>query len=131
MRRWKTYSSRSPGGSCVSRSRPLWQLVLMRWRVFSREPASVFWAYGFPLVLALVLGMAFRNRKPEPIDAAVQAGRAAEKMAEALRARGVNAFVASDAQAFEALRVGRVAIVVVPSEPRVYRFDETRPESRL
>ena len=40
---------------------PLWQLTLMRWRIFSREPAAIFWTYGFPLLLALALGIAFRN----------------------------------------------------------------------
>jgi ABC-type multidrug transport system permease subunit len=115
----------------VSRQHPLWQLILMRWRVFSREPASVFWAYGFPLVLALVLGMAFRNKKPEPVWAAVQAGPAAEQTAAALESHGVHAFVADDRAAFEALRVGRVSLVVIPGATRVYKFDETRPESRL
>ena len=102
-----------------SRQHPLWQLILMRWRVFSREPASVFWAYGFPLVLALVLGMAFRNRKPEPIDAVVQEGPAAVETAAALNARGVRASVASEKESFEWLRVGRVSIVVIPGATRV------------
>ena len=28
----------------------------MRWRIFAREPSALFWTYGFPVVLALVLG---------------------------------------------------------------------------
>src|SRR5258705_5086686 len=52
---------------------PLWQLTLMRWRIFVREPSAVFWTYGFPVVLALALGVAFRNRPPEPVEVAVYA----------------------------------------------------------
>ena len=37
----------------------------MRWRIFAREPAAIFWTYAFPLLLALALGIAFRNRPPE------------------------------------------------------------------
>ena len=52
---------------------PLWQLTLMRWRIFVREPSALFWTYGFPVVLALFLGVAFRNRPPEPVEVAVEA----------------------------------------------------------
>ena len=41
------------------RQHPLWQLTLMRWRIFVREPAAVFWTYGFPVVLALALVLTF------------------------------------------------------------------------
>jgi len=33
---------------------PLWQLTLARFREFYREPAALFWVYGFPLILAFV-----------------------------------------------------------------------------
>lgn len=46
---------------------PIWQLTLARLREFYREPAAVFWVYGFPLVLALALGIAFREKKVERI----------------------------------------------------------------
>ena len=35
------------------------------------------------------------------------------------------------ARARPQLRAGKVALVVVPGEPRTYRYDETRPEARL
>ena len=35
------------------------QLVLTRFREFFREPEVVFWVYGFPLILAVGLGLAF------------------------------------------------------------------------
>jgi ABC-2 type transport system permease protein len=46
---------------------PLWQLTLARLREFFREPAAVFWVYGFPLLLTVALGMAFNERPVEKI----------------------------------------------------------------
>src|SRR5690606_30454160 len=44
---------------------PLVELVLARLREFYREPAIVFWVFGFPLLMALGLGAAFRSKPPE------------------------------------------------------------------
>ncbi len=40
---------------------PLLELVLVRIRVFIRKPQAVFWTYGFPLLMLLALGFAFRE----------------------------------------------------------------------
>ena len=42
-------------------------LALARLREFFREPWAIFWVYGFPLLMALALGTAFRNRPVEEI----------------------------------------------------------------
>jgi len=111
---------------------PLWQLTLARWRSFYREPSTIFWAFVFPIVLAMALGIAFRNKPPEPVWAAVQQGDGAHEVFHALQASPDVKVELLDAQAaHEALRTGRVSIVVVPGTPRTYQFDPTRPESRL
>ncbi len=114
---------------------PLWQLTLARWRSFYREPSTIFWAFVFPIVLALALGIAFRNRPPEPVWAAVEAGEGAQALYDALARSGeVKAELLDAHAAHEALRTGKVALVVVPAgagRARTYRFDPTRPESRL
>jgi hypothetical protein len=46
---------------------PLWQLTISRMRIFYREPAAVFWVYGFPLMMAMSLGIAFRDNPREEI----------------------------------------------------------------
>src|SRR5262245_33550809 len=51
----------------ASRYWPLWELTISRMRIFYREPAAVFWVYGFPLVMALSLGTAFRENPKEDI----------------------------------------------------------------
>src|SRR5262245_19770171 len=108
----------------TQRQHPLGQLTLMRWRMFMREPSAVFWTYGFPLVLALVLGIAFRNRPPEPVEVAVEASPGAEAWRDALaknpsvRVQWLNA-----QEAREALRAGKVSLVVDSGRPRTYQFD--------
>jgi ABC-type multidrug transport system permease subunit len=110
----------------------LWQLTLARLRGFFREPSTVFWSFGFPVLLTVALGIAFRSRPPEPVRAAVQAGPGAEALRDVLAAgKDVDARVLDAPEAGAALRAGRVAIVIVPGDPPVFRFDPTRPESRL
>ena len=46
---------------------PLFQLTLARLREFYREPAAVFWVYGFPLIIVVALGIAFREQPVEEI----------------------------------------------------------------
>ena len=55
------------------------ELTLARFRLFFREPSALFWTFGFPVILAVALGIAFRNRPPEPVHVAVQAGPGAEE----------------------------------------------------
>jgi len=118
-------------GSALDRS-PVWQLTLARLRDFFREPSTVFWSFGFPVLLAVALGIAFRSRPPDPVHVGVEAGPRAEAAREVLAAgKDVKVRVLAPADAAIALRTGRVAIVVVPGDPPVYRLDPTRPESRL
>jgi ABC-2 type transport system permease protein len=109
---------------------PLGQLTLMRWRIFSREPAAIFWTYGFPLLLALALGIAFRNRPPDAVEVAVQAAPGAAAWRDALAKNpAVHVHWLDTMEAREALRAGKVCVVVVAGPARTYEFDPTRPES--
>ena len=45
----------------MSHYHPLRGLYLARLREFYRQPARLFWVYGFPTVLALGLGLAFQS----------------------------------------------------------------------
>lgn len=119
------------GPSRLDRS-ALFQLTLARIRGFFREPSAVFWTFAFPVLLTIALGVAFRARPPEPVRTAVEAGPGAGPLRAALAAgRDVTAEVMAPDAARAALRTGRVSLVVVPGDPPTYRFDPTRPESRL
>jgi ABC-2 type transport system permease protein len=116
----------------VRRNRSLAQLTLAWLRGFYREPEAVFWVFGFPIVLAFALGIAFKNRGPGELRVGVAQGPGDSTTAAALAARpGLVAAVLDSAAARTGLRTGRVALVVMPGDPVVYRYDSTRTESRL
>ncbi|HEX4574026.1 MAG TPA: ABC transporter permease [Gemmatimonadales bacterium] len=114
------------------RDSPLVQLTLARMREFYREPEAIFWVFGFPIVLAFALGIAFRNRGPGELRIAVVQGPGDSALAAALRREaGLAPAVLDSGAARLALRTGRVALAVTPGDPIVYRYDSTRTESRL
>jgi ABC-2 type transport system permease protein len=104
-------------------------LTLVRFREFMREPEALFWVFGFPILLAAGLGIAFRNRPPEVLQMAA----VTPQLAAALRAEkllDVRELAAPDAET--ALRNGKVVLVAEPGANGavVYRFDDTNPEGR-
>ncbi|MGZ6144034.1 MAG: ABC transporter permease, partial [Myxococcales bacterium] len=110
------------------RPNPLVQLTLARLRLFFREPGAVFWTFGFPLALSIALGIAFRNRPPEPVAIAAESAELAKVLGGD---PGVRAQLLDDAAARRALKTAKVDLVVLPGPPIAYLFDPTRAESRL
>jgi len=109
---------------------PLWQLTLTRLRLFFREPSAVFWTFGFPLALSLALGIAFRNRPPEPVRIGLVSSGASSRGLDAADGLRVSHFPDEPA-ARNALRTGAVDAAVLAREPVEILHDPTRPESRL
>ena len=115
-------------------ARSLPQLTLVRFREFVREPEAVFWTFFFPVVLAIGLGIAFRNKPADAVTVGVVRGTpAADSLAAQLgRASGLRVRVIGDSGAARALRTGEVALVATSSATGAveYAFDDTRPEGR-
>ena len=110
----------------------MFQLALARMREFYREPEAVFWVFGFPIVLAFALGLAFRNTGPGALQIGVAAGPGDSTLAATLDSSPrLVAAVLDSATARTRLRTGRIALLVIPGEPIVYRYDSTRTESGL
>ncbi|MGA7104103.1 MAG: ABC transporter permease [Candidatus Deferrimicrobiaceae bacterium] len=111
---------------------PLVQLVLARFRESIRHPETIFWTFVFPILLAFALGIAFRGERPAPAAVAVVDLPGAAEIARTLRADGdVRVDVLPREAADRLLRTGGVAALVIPGDPLVYRYDPTRPDSRL
>ncbi|MCA9649033.1 MAG: ABC transporter permease [Myxococcales bacterium] len=114
---------------------PLWELTMARVREVIREPGIVFWIFGFPVLMAIGLGIAFRERPPEPPTVAVVEG--SPWLAEALdEPERLQVQVLDRATARERLRTGRVDLVIEARGPEPeagvgYRYDEMRDEGRL
>jgi ABC transporter DrrB family efflux protein len=114
---------------------PLFQLFLARLREFYREPVALFWVYGFPLILAIGLGIAFWSREPAPPVVDVQRtpdSRAAADLAERLRAENMDVELHDEADCRARLRTGKTALFVVPTpDGYTYVYDKAREESVL
>src|ERR1035438_9104939 len=113
----------------MNSNHPLFQLTLVRFREFMREPEALFWVFIFPILLAAGLGIAFRNRPAEVLQiAAVTPQLAAPLRAEKL----LDVQQLSPPDAAAALRNGKVALEADPGPNGavVYRFDDTNPEGR-
>ncbi|MFN2571424.1 MAG: ABC transporter permease [Gemmatimonadales bacterium] len=110
----------------------MFQLALSRMREFYREPEAVFWVFGFPIVLAFALGLAFRNTGPGELQVGVAPGVGDRALAATLDASPhLIATVLDTATARARLRGGRIALYVVPGDSLTYRYDSTRSDSRL
>jgi ABC-type multidrug transport system permease subunit len=105
----------------------------MRLREIGREPGVLFWAFGFPVVLSLALGIAFRARGPEPVVVGALPGISAE-VERALTDAKVSLRQLGGATAEAELRAGRVNLLLAPpqgpGQPITFRFDPSRPEAR-
>ena len=111
---------------------PLVELTRARVRELTREPEAVFWVFVFPIVLAAILGLAFRSRPPDVLPVAVVDGPQAKARVAALSAGSDLApKVLSETEARLALARGRVVLVVSGDESTPsYAYDPTQPESR-
>ena len=112
------------------------ELISVRFKEFLREPEAIFWSFGFPILLAIGLGIAFRSRPPEKAHVAVAATAPwADTLVAALRVdSGLVVEKISSDSARQALITGRVALVVWPGgspTAPVYQYDNTRPDARI
>ena len=119
---------------------PLVELIRCRLLEFCREPEAIFWVYGFPVLMVLSLGIAYREKPIDRPRVDVAAGPAADadRRALATEASGLRADVAERAVALERLRTGRSDLVVEREEAAAepaggvrFHFDPSRPESVL
>jgi ABC-type multidrug transport system permease subunit len=110
-------------------------LLWVRLLELKREPEIVFWVFGFPLLLSLGLGIAFRNKPADKASVAVIAGQNAAEMASRLggsdQRSSLHAVVVDREAALKGLRFGKFDVVVEPLSDGNYGFyyDPARPES--
>ena len=113
---------------------PMYQLTLVRFREFIREPEAVFWTFVFPILLAAGLGIAFRQQGLEQLQVGVinRAGADTGVVAAMRRDSTLVLTAYDDSAGALALRTGRVALLVIPGATRdsvQYIFDRGRSEA--
>jgi ABC-2 type transport system permease protein len=112
-------------------------LLMARMLELKREPEVVFWVFVFPLLLALGLGIAFRNKPGDAVSVAIVGAQGWEDTQGLLsRSPQHDMFkvrVLDAASAQQGFRLGKFDLVIEPDDKGglTYRYDPARPESVL
>ena len=106
----------------------LFQLTMVRFRLFLREPEAIFWIFIFPILLAVGLGIAFRNR---PADV-LQVGATTAQLTQALAGdKGLTAVTLDEASGTHELATGQILLLAIQRPDGViYKYDDTNPDAR-
>jgi len=106
----------------------LFQLTAARFRLFLREPEAVFWVFIFPIILAVGLGIAFRNRPADVLPVAATT----PQLTQALAAdKGLRASTMDEAAGTHALATGSIELLAIQTPHGVtYKYDDTNPDAR-
>lgn len=114
-----------------------WHIVDARMKELRREPEVVFWLFIFPILLALGLGIAFRDKPPDVSRVVIINSPGAEQAVRLLKnspQQGqVHAEIVSERDALNRFRMGKYDLVIIPKGENSfeYRYDPARPESVL
>ena len=110
-------------------------LLMARMKELKREPEVIFWVFIFPLLLALGLGIAFRNKPADVTRIAIVTGPGAEHAMSLLEQKksSIRAEVLDESLALQGFRLGKYDLVVEPDDNGGFRYhyDPSRPESVL
>ena len=112
-------------------------LLTARMLELKREPEVVFWVFVFPLLLALGLGIAFRNKPSDAASVAIVAEAGSERAKSLLehsqRHASFKIQVQNAEEARKGFRLGKYDLVIEPDGKSgfEYRYDPARPESVL
>ncbi len=138
--------------------RPLFQLILINYREFVREPGIVFWSIIFPVLMSWVLGVAFSKRENTTQTVAIVNSDNNNTQLDKLFKNTIAPFPANDItteyhktisnqklgatiyrfvmvnweEAMIMLKRGQVSIIIDARHDSIfYHFDPMNPEARL
>jgi ABC-2 type transport system permease protein len=106
----------------------LFQLTRIRFLLVWREPEAIFWIFIFPILLAVGLGIAFRDRPPDVLPVAATSAQ----LTRALSAdKGLRVTQMDQAAGKHALDTGMILLLASEQASEVaYEFDDTNPDAR-
>jgi ABC-2 type transport system permease protein len=112
-------------------------VLSVRMKELRREPEVIFWVFGFPILLALGLGIAFRNKPAEAIPVVIVSGPGAQDAVSMIqrvpRGSSIHADVLEKVTALRGFRLGKYDLVIESNNLGGYEYwyDPARPESVL
>jgi ABC-2 type transport system permease protein len=112
-------------------------ILSVRMKELRREPEVIFWVFGFPILLALGLGIAFRNKPADVSSVVIVSGAGAQDVVSLIehspRKSSIRADVLNRSAALRGFRLGKYHLVIEPVGQAGIRFhyDPSRPESVL
>jgi len=123
---------------------PLIELTIARIKETIREPDTLFWVFVFPILLAVALGIAFREKPADKILIAIESSMSAEKISKLLSfSKDMETTILDAGEANEQLRKGKVDLIIgidrgigaqekeiVPGN-MVFTYDPTRSNSEI
>jgi len=119
----------------MSRRVAFQHLLLARVREFYREPEVLFWVYGFPLILATVLGIAFAGSQPIPPTVDVEGDKQdqrAQAIATTLKNAKLTVTVDTPESCRKRFKKGKTDLIIIPGPTGLeYIVDPSRDKSVL
>src|SRR5688572_94201 len=121
-------------------NKSLYQLILNNFRTFFREPAILFWAVLFPIIMAWVLGIAFSNKGESVRTVYVTGGGEVPEMISGEKLFGeetgnpsrIKFHHTSEGEAIKAIKQGVIAIYLkVDGDSLTYHFDPANSDAQL
>lgn len=121
-------------------NRSLYQLVIVNFRVFFREPAIIFWAVLFPILMAWVLGIAFSEKRETLRTVYVTGGGNVPEMVTGVQVFGeetanpsrIKFTKASEEEAVRAIKRGVIVLYLeIEGDSMIYHFDPANSEAQL
>ena len=112
-------------------------VLSVRMKELRREPEVIFWVFGFPILLALGLGIAFRNKPADAIPVVIVSGPRAQDavsmIQRAPRGSSIHADVLDKVTAVRGFRLGKYDLIIESNNlgGYAYRYDPARPERVL
>jgi ABC-2 type transport system permease protein len=112
-------------------------LLMARMKELIREPELIFWIFGFPLLLAAGLGIAFRSKPMQETSVVIVSGSGAQDIVNMIQrspqGSSVKMQVLELSQALQAFHLGKYDLVVEPDGQGSVRYiyDPSRPETVL
>src|SRR6266705_5148982 len=97
------------------RRNPRWSgflhILSVRMKELRREPEVVFWVFGFPILLALGLGIAFRNKPADVASVVIVSGSGSQEAVALIQGSGgrnsIHADVLDEPSALRGFRLGK------------------------